>query len=218
MNMNEKSQRRIFHVCAGVFLLTLACLTPLQVNADSTGLTVTAPSTVSQGDNFIVGVDISNVTDLDGFQFDLSFDPSVLQVTDVLEGTFLSTSGSTFFLPGSIDNTSGNVLFNADALLGPGPGANGSGVLVEFEFDALAPGSSSLGILNVILVDSLGNAISNSATPGSVNITGATVAAPEPASWILLCAGLGVLMWNARPARVRRIRSGVAAPSAGKEI
>jgi hypothetical protein len=49
----------------------------------------------------MVDVNISGVTDLYDFQFDLSFNPAVIQATSVLEGKFLlSGGGTTFFLPG----------------------------------------------------------------------------------------------------------------------
>src|ERR1700738_2856491 len=94
--------------------------------ADSLSV-VPSSSTVSAGANFVVGVNISGASDLYDFQLDLSFNPAVLQATNVAEGAFLSTGGFTFFLPGTIDNTAGTITFNADTLLTAISGVSGSG-------------------------------------------------------------------------------------------
>jgi hypothetical protein len=176
-----------------VCLFTSLLLLPSHALAGSTSLTVIAPATVSQGSTFSADVKISDVTDLYDFQFDLSFNNAVLQATNnILEGTFLSGGGSTFFIPGTIDNTTGNVTFNADTLLGAVPGVSGSGTLAVFGFMALAPGTSNLTISNVLLQDSSGASLSGTTTGGSVTVQGpATV--PEPSGLTLLAMGLLVL-------------------------
>jgi len=55
--------------------------------------------TTSTGNIVTVDVNISNVSDLYGYQFDLAFNPSVLQAISSSEGPFLATGGSTFFIP-----------------------------------------------------------------------------------------------------------------------
>ena len=47
--------------------------------------------TTSTGTVVTVDVDITNVSDLYGYQFDLTFDPNVLQAVSSTEGTFLSS-------------------------------------------------------------------------------------------------------------------------------
>jgi adhesin HecA-like repeat protein len=153
---------------------------------------VPKPPAVSTGSSFPVDVNISGVTDLYDFQFDLSFNPAVLQATNVVEGAFLSTGGFTFFLPGTIDNTAGTITFNADTLLTAISGVSGSGTLLEFDFTALASGTSDLTILNnanLILQDSTGAPISSTLNRGSVTVLG-TTAVPEPSSLLMLGAGL----------------------------
>src|SRR5438552_3229417 len=59
--------------------------------------------------------------DVYAFQFDLAYNPSVIQLADVVEGPFLPMGGTTFFLPGTIDNTAGTVTSVADTLVGPVP-------------------------------------------------------------------------------------------------
>src|SRR3954470_5892271 len=81
-----------------------------------------------------IPVSISGVLDLFAFQFDLAYDPSVVNLVSISEGPFLPSAGGTFFLPGTIDNVAGTATFISDSLLGPVPGASGSGDLVFLKF------------------------------------------------------------------------------------
>jgi adhesin HecA-like repeat protein len=177
---------RMAAVIAGLFL---ASVLPSAAFADTVLSIVPASSTVSTGDSFAVDVNITGVTDLYDFEFDLSFNPAVLKATNILEGAFVSGKGSTFFIPGTIDNTAGTITFNANTLLTAISGVSGSGTLVEFDFTALAGGTSSLDLANVILQDSTGAILDNTAASGSVNVQG-TTAVPEASVLMLLSAGL----------------------------
>jgi adhesin HecA-like repeat protein len=180
---------RMVALIAGVLLATVFSSPAF---ADATLSVAPASSMVSQGSTFTVDLNITGVTDLYDYQFDLSFNPTVLQATNVLEGTFLAGGGSTFFIPGAIDNTAGTIAFNADTLLTAISGVSGSGTLIEFDFTAFAPGTSDLTILNntdLILQDSTGALISSSQAGGSVTVQGST-AVPESSSLMMLGAGL----------------------------
>src|SRR5580693_6858462 len=50
------------------------------------------------GDTFEVEVDVTGITDLYAFQFDLTFDPTLLSAVSVTEGAFLPSGGTTFFI------------------------------------------------------------------------------------------------------------------------
>jgi hypothetical protein len=165
--------------------------------AADTTVSVGTVGTISVGDAFAVDVNIANVNDLYDFQLDLSFDPSIVQLNNVSEGAFLPQGGSTLFVPGFIDNVGGSATFNIDTLLGTIPGVNGSGVLLEFDFQALAAGTSSLSLSNILLQDSspAGNDIDFSATDGSVTVEsaggGGPVTTPESGTLPLLFGALG---------------------------
>ncbi len=78
---------------------------------------------VLQGASFYLDVNVADVTDLYAFQFDLGFDPTILSAVAVAEGPFLSSGGSTFFLPGIIDNAAGTMpVQRRDHLDRPGNG------------------------------------------------------------------------------------------------
>lgn len=153
----------------------------------------------SMGTVVTVDVNIANVTDLYGYQFDLTFSPNILQAVSSSEGSFLSSGGSTFFVHGSNDNVGGTVAATADTLLSAVNGVSGSGELAVFTFDAIGKGTSTLNIQNGTLLDSYFNILSDTTTSGSVTIGSSVVAAPEidPNSAIaaltLLVGGLAVL-------------------------
>ena|SRR5579872_428830 len=165
-------------------------------------LSIQPPSTsVIAGSTFAVDVNISNVSDLFAFQFDINFTPGILSAISITEGSFLPSGGTTFFLPGTIDNTGGSIAFNADTLIGPIPGVSGSGTLAILDFTALASGTSPISILNVGLLDSTLSPIPFGTVDGSANISGATGGTvPEPATILLLLAqGIAVglaLKWK----------------------
>jgi hypothetical protein len=169
-------------------------------NAQATlSIDPTSQST-STGTVVTVDVDIANVTNLYGYQFDLTFNPSVLSAVSSSEGSFLTTGGnSTFFIPGTNDNVDGVVLATADTILSAVPGVNGSGELAVFTFDAIGKGTSALGFANVMLLDSSFNSISNTTTGATVTVGSGTAKVPEidPASTAsalsLLLGGLLVL-------------------------
>lgn len=152
-------------------------------------LSIQPPSTsVVAGSTFAVDVNISNVTDLFAFQFDIGFDPSILSATSITEGSFLPGGGTTFFIPGTIDNIGGTISSNADTLIGAISGVSGSGTLAVLDFTALAAGTSPIDIANVTLLDSTLSSISSTTTSGAATVTGVTV--PEPSTLLLLGSGL----------------------------
>jgi len=181
--------RKTLTVVGSMLVLALFLLLPCAF-ADSVSLSVASPATVTLGSTFVVDVNVSNVTDLYDFQLDLNFDPSVLSATGITEGAFLPTGGSTFFIPGTIDNTGGTIAFNGDSLLSAVSGVSGSGTLMQFDFTALALGTSPLTIGNEILQDSTGNILSDTPTAGSVTVA----PVPEPATLLLLATGLCALL------------------------
>lgn len=181
-----------------LMLFSLALLVSLTVMPAWADLVIQpATTTVNTTQTFSLDVAVINVTDLYAFQFDLGFDPNVLSVTNVGEGPFLPSGGSTFFIPGTIDNVGGTVSFNADTLEGPIPGVTGNGVLVTFDFTPVTAGTSTVSIFNVILLDSSGAGINTNTQDGTVTVS-ATSAIPEPSSLLLLFGGLGGLICRRR--------------------
>jgi len=181
------SQNRI--VAVGIVLAVTLLLVPL----------LTAQTVISAGSDdvfvdqiFTLPVSITGASDLYAFQFDLSFDPSILQLLSISEGSFLPGAGSTIFVPGTIDNIGGTATSNADTLVGAISGASGDGDLVDFTFQAIDTGTSSLSLSNGLLFDSNFNEIPFTTVDGSVTMTAGPVPEPPGLSWIgcLVVAGM----------------------------
>jgi hypothetical protein len=190
---SSMSQSRIVSVVAvlAAALLSVPLLTAQAV--------ISAGSTDTSVDQiFTLPVNIADVSDLYAFQFDLAFDPSILQLLSISEGSFLPSAGSTIFIPGDIDNIGGNAISNADTLVGDIPGASGDGDLVDFTFQAISPGASPLALSNGILLDSGFNDIPFTTADGSVTVNGSTVPEPTGLSWIGCLAITGMLLAKRR--------------------
>ncbi|MBC8254744.1 MAG: hypothetical protein H8E35_12070 [Ardenticatenia bacterium] len=119
-------------------------------------LRLQSASPVASGKTFTVAVEIEGATDLGGFQFDIAFDPAVVQVEDVTLGDLLGSTGrSTTPLGPVIDNAAGAVTFGGFSF-GDQPGPSGDGVLAVVTWTALGVGSSPLHLENVQVVDVAG--------------------------------------------------------------
>lgn len=178
-------------------------LTPQQGHALS--LTV-GSATINQGNIFTININVAGAVDLTSWQFDLNYNPLLLQANVVTEGPFLASGGPTLFGPPVfIDNVNGLISGVTDSLLAL-PGVSGSGVLAMVEFTALQRGPSSLTTSGVFL-----NFSDNgfTVTDGSVCVRGelcsGTNPVPEPGSGALLLFG-GLTLWG-----LRRWRNRIAA-------
>jgi hypothetical protein len=177
------------------------------VAADSVVTVAVSPAaqTVSPGDTFTVDITIDlpsanelvltgegddvtreNVT-TKGFQFSLSFDPSLMECQGITEGPYYEdwadTNGAMSMttpmdLEDAIDNTAGIIEQASIAVLGgPDDGVNGSGVAFAVEFEAKEGDGSvaSLEISDVVVSDSSGQWTIRDVTvqSGTVNISDA---------------------------------------------
>ena len=120
----------------------------------------TAATQVRVGDTFTVQLKAENIPDLAGWQGDIIFDPTMLKVNNVQEGSFLKKGGGrTHFLKGTIDNTEGRIADIGSARLSEG-GTNGEGTLLSISFTAKANGESRLSFRKFQAGSSLGETIS----------------------------------------------------------
>ncbi|MEM3014264.1 MAG: cohesin domain-containing protein [Candidatus Bathyarchaeia archaeon] len=116
------------------------------------------------GLNFTINVDVSNVTDLYGWEFKLGWNITVLDVVEVYEGTFLKNVGDTFFAY-KVNSTAGYIIADC-TLLGMVQGASGNGTLATIKFYVKYGGDSVLDLFEVILIDSNEQIIPNTAIDG----------------------------------------------------
>ena len=129
-----------------------------------------AEQTVNLGDSVSVSVNIENVTNLAGFQFDIHYNPAILSSASVLEDEFLSGGGGTFCLEETVDAAAGTITDIACARTDQG-GVSGSGTLITITFAAIGAGESYIRIQNIRLPDPNGAQISATTTDGSVTVT-----------------------------------------------
>lgn len=159
--------------------------------AGATITTTAALPSYTAGDSVFVDIAISGVSDLYAFQFDLSFEPSILLVQYVVQQGYFLSNGVAFF-SGSIDNASGTVSFIADSLSGLSPGFTGDTLLATANFVALAPGTTAVSVNNIVLLDSNVLDITATTAGGAIVNVVPLVALPEPSTLriggVTLCA------------------------------
>ena len=142
--------------------------TEYMVENPSVGYTF-SESNIHAGDTFTLDLSARNVIDLAGWQFDITFDPRVLEVLEVKEGEFLKTGGgTTFFQKGSIDNTTGEITKLSSVGLSK-EGVSGTGTLLSVTLRAKTPGETQLKLENFQLAAITGASIA--AEPHEVLIT-----------------------------------------------
>ena len=127
------------------------------------------PTPIHTGDTFTLDLRAENITDLAGWQFDIAFDPTILEAVNVSEGNFLKMGGgTTFFQSGTIDNVAGAIMkLNAARL--SGGGISGTGTLVQVTFKAKSAGETELALQNFQFGSTTGEAIP--AGPHQIRIT-----------------------------------------------
>jgi adhesin HecA-like repeat protein len=181
-------------------IIHLAVISTLLASA-LTGATlelVPSSTTATVGTMFTIDVNISDVADLYAYQFDVGFDPALLNASTVTGGPFLATGGTTLFLAGTVDNSAGTVSSTAESLISLVPGVSGDGTLAQITFLAMGPGLATLTPFGVTLLDSSLAGIA--ATTPSVTIS--VVATPEVASGTYAISGLlmltSMIAWRRR--------------------
>jgi hypothetical protein len=100
---------------------------------------------LSPGEQFTINLAIADISNLFGWQINVTFNPSVLNAVRVMEGSFLRSVNKTSMPKPVLDNSRGFVLA-AVSLMPPYPsvGATGSGILANMTFSVKSSGGSTL--------------------------------------------------------------------------
>lgn len=134
---------------AAVFLLVA---TRAVAQEPTVHVEVPATEVAANGEPFTLTVVVEDVTNLGAFQFDLTYDPSVLTLVDVQEGPFLGSSGrEVTCLPPRM--AEGSLGLSCVTLGATPDGPNGAGELATLLFQAVAAGTSPLQFERLILTD-----------------------------------------------------------------
>jgi len=150
---------------------------PVTVTSCGSNVVVSVnPATQSAvaGNTFSISIDIDPKNQqVAGWQFDLTFDPSLVQVNSLTEENFLKQGGATtFFLPGTIDNVAGKVTGATAAITTPGASVSTPGKAVTIQMSAKAgvTGTSPLNLVNVVIGSPSGTTLPNSPNNGNVDV------------------------------------------------
>ena len=136
------------------------------------GFTFSATSTsVIPEDTFTLNLNAESITDLAGWQADITFDPNVLEAVEVTEGDFLKAEGGdTFFQEGTIDNTTGKITDLFSARISES-GVSGTSTLLSVTFKAKAGGETQVTLENFEF-SSISGAVIPSVPPNITIIVG----------------------------------------------
>jgi len=154
-----KKRRLYFILLISVFLLFY---TLNFTNAQILTQVELLPSTQTVTGSAQIQLTINPSTPIAGAQFDVSFDPNMLQVSEVKEGNLLSQNGAnTFFQPGTIDNVLGTVKGITGVITTSGQSVNSQGNLasVVFLVKQNTQGSTNVQVSNVVVGDINGNSL-----------------------------------------------------------
>ena len=127
--------------------------------AAGTVVKISSPATLVPGQTFTTEVVVTPGSALSGMQFDLKYDPALIDFVRVEEGNLLSKGGAnTFFQMGTA--TVGLIKTVSGVIITPGKNAFSEGVFARITFRARSQlGSCALTLSNVVLGDVNGRAM-----------------------------------------------------------
>jgi hypothetical protein len=173
----RKVKRKRWLVCGGLILCLLLGL-PLALSlADSNPeVSIDAPAEVDLDSHFTARVNVTEVSDFDACQFDVTYDASVIEVTDVTAGNIGGTA-IPIAMWGLVEPGTIRVIGNVAGV----PGVDGSGYLAEIHFHVIGSSgdTSTIDLSNGLLGDKYANPITEVTWIGdSVYVSGVVSPAP----------------------------------------
>jgi PKD repeat protein len=122
--------------------------------------------------NFTINVDVVNVSNLFSWQFQLSYNSTLLATSKsgITLGPYWQSALATGrgFVLENVNSTAGTVLIAFTLLNSGTPAFNGTSILANINFSPLHPGQSRLHLSNTILLNSGGATIPSTTQDGSV--------------------------------------------------
>lgn len=157
----------------GMIAFLVFCASTIFISAVSGSAIITlspVSQTVIPGDTVSISVNCSPQQPIKAFQFDVSFNPALLEATLVSEGS-LFEGYPTFFNPGTIDNVAGTIVEIYDLIIGPGNVTN-AGTFITVNFTAKSASGTTTLALNNLGVTNEKDFIQVSVTTASVTVNG----------------------------------------------
>ncbi len=136
----ELKREVLFGICFAVLLVFAAV--PCQAQQTTVSLNTTE---LVKGNTVYATVNIDNVENLDAGQFDLVFNPDVLKIVNVENGSIGSMEIPVQW--SSVDSKTARVIFNLEGV----SGVSGSGELAKIGFEVMSDGEGDLRISNGLL-------------------------------------------------------------------
>ena len=119
---------------------------------------------------FTIDLKVTDVSDLAGWQSDIHFDPEILKVNSVREGSFLKqNAGRTHFRRGTIDNTAGRINGVSSTRITQG-GVDGEGTLLSVTFTIKDAGETQVTLHGFVAGTSTGETINANPTSIAVGV------------------------------------------------
>ena len=156
-----------------VALIALVCALqlpgPSWANEETT-VSIEPPSQqIEPGETISTTVYVTDVADLFGFQFTVSFDTAVVKVLDVDAGDFLV---SAYPIVKIIDNSGPTGTAEYGLFQQGGTGQTGDGILAVITWEGVGTGTSVVYFEDLLLGDSTAEEIPATAQHGDIGVTG----------------------------------------------
>lgn len=161
-----------------VLLLTIGFTVAATAFAEASATLRTDPQSLGlkPGETGTVTIRASDVQNMYGVEFHLTFDPNIVEVVDadaakpgaqIAQGDWLKNS---FVAVNKADNAAGKIDYGV-TLLNPAPAVSGSGVIATITFKAKGNGTSPLRIDKAILASRDGKEIKSAWQDGAVGVS-----------------------------------------------
>ena len=149
-----------FVIIGALALPGLGLWLPNAASGQSATLTLEAPSSVPAGGaQFQVTVSVQGVTNLGSYEWQILYDPDVMEFVSVVNSPFLGSTGRQVFCPGRILGE-GTVRFGCATYHSALPGPSGSSVLSTVTFSPVAGGTVDIRFVCAGLTDASDEVIS----------------------------------------------------------
>jgi PKD repeat protein len=141
--------------CLLILLVSFLIVSPLinhaKAEAQPTVALTPSQTTATQLNQVItVNISVSNVQNLWLWDAGMSWDPTVLTLLNITEGTFLTQTGTTLFVPTDPHN---GVIFEITDTLMSNAGSSGSGDLAVMKFQVISKSASTTISLNGVSLE-----------------------------------------------------------------
>lgn len=172
-NLNRaKHNKFLLTIVLSTLLIFLSTFTsPVQAQTNGTLFVSPPQSSVPAQSQITIQLDVSDVANINAFDFTIEYDETILDLEDWTYGDFLSNLFTVYS-----DNLPG--FFRLACTQLATPAASGSGTLINLIFRAKAIGTSTITITSADFSDSQGNPSSPALTNGSVQVSNAPTYTP----------------------------------------